>query len=78
MYPWPSGESNPIVEDALRIAMRYRIRAGEAADYVKVRERTAAIILTEWRKGVKHPIRLSNAAIVAVKNEKAADNMRAA
>jgi hypothetical protein len=31
------------------------------------------VIVGEWRKGVKHPMRLSNAAIVAVHNEEAAN-----
>jgi hypothetical protein len=68
MYPWPIGDTDPILNDALRIAMDYLSGTGQAENYTEVQRAAAKAILTAWRKGVTHRIRLSNAAIVAVQN----------
>ena len=72
MFPWPLSETDPVLDDALIIAMDYLRATGQADDYIRIERMAAATILTEWRKGVMHPLRLSNAAIVAVQNEEAA------
>lgn len=78
MYPWPLNETDPVLDDALVIAMDYLRATGQADDYIRIERMAAATILTEWRKGVMHPLRLSNAAIVAVQNEEAAKKRRSA
>ena len=78
MFPWPLGETDPVLDDALIIAMDYLRATGQADDYIRIERMAAATILTEWRKGVMHPLRLSNAAIVAVQNEEAANKRRSA
>jgi hypothetical protein len=77
MYPWPLNELDPVLDEGLTIAMDYLRATGQADDYTRVERIAAAAVLAEWRKGVTHPIRLSNAAIVAVRNE-AAKQLRSA
>ena len=78
MFPWPLNETDPVLDDALMIVMDYLRATGQADDYTRIQRMAAATVLTEWRKGVRHPVRLSNAAIVAVQNEEAASRMSSA
>jgi hypothetical protein len=78
MYPWPLAESDPVLDDALIIAMDYLRATGQADDYTRLQRIAAAAVIGEWRKGIRHPIRLANAAIVAVQNEEAANRLRSA
>ena len=65
MYPWPFGEFDSVMDDALNIAMDYLIRTGQAVDFREAQE-TAA----QARSGVRKPLRLSNLAIRAVEQRK--------
>ena len=78
MFPWPLNETDPALDDALVIAMDYLKATGQADDYTRVQRIAAAAVLAGWRKGDRHPVRLSNAAIVAVQNEEAARKIRSA
>jgi hypothetical protein len=64
MYPWPVHD--PVLDDALYIAMRYLEQAGFGNDYTHVERKAASVIFCHWRDGKRHPIYLANKAIVAV------------
>ena len=64
LYPWPVAD--PLLDDALYIAMLYLDQSGFGDDYVKVEQKAASVILCHWRKGVRSPIYLANKAIIAV------------
>ena len=78
MYPWPLNETDLALDNALVIAMDYLKATGQADDYTRIQRIAAAAVLAEWRKGVRHAVRLSNAAIVAVQNDEAAKRRRSA
>jgi hypothetical protein len=69
VFPWPNGEYNPVLDEALTIAMEYLELTGRAQEYNRVQAFAALVILKEWRSGVRHPIRLSNTAIVAIETD---------
>ena len=66
VYPWPFLGFDALFDDALRIAMDYLERTGQATEYTKVQSMAAATIVAQWRAGVRHRIRLANYAINAV------------
>jgi hypothetical protein len=59
-----------LFDDALRIAMDYLERTGQAAEYTKVQSLAAATIVAQWRAGARHKIRLANHAINAVEKDR--------
>ena len=69
MYPWPLNESDPALDKALRVTMDYLELSGQAPEYIRLQSSVAAVILKEWRNGVRHPIRLANTAIVIVEEQ---------
>jgi hypothetical protein len=50
----------------LRIASDYMELKGFGRDHPTVKKYLAMMIVKEWEKGARHPLRLSNAAITAV------------
>jgi hypothetical protein len=66
LYPWPIGDPDFVLDDALDIAMRYLSQTGHGDDYTHVERRAANAILAYWRNGVRNPIYLANKGIVAV------------
>jgi hypothetical protein len=66
LFPWPIGDDDVVLSDALEIAMRYLSQSGQADDYTKVERIAASAILASWRNGARHRIYLANKAIVAV------------
>lgn len=68
LYPWPTDADAVLLDDALEIAMGYLELKGLTREYGAVQKRAADIILEEWRKGARHRLRLSNAAIVAIES----------
>jgi hypothetical protein len=63
-YDWPFA-SDPVLDEALKIALDYLRDAGQSElddDRVEV---VACAILAEWLAGTRHPIRLANAGIIA-------------
>jgi len=66
MYPWPILEGSFTLDDSLRIAMDYLERTGQAEPYYRVQSLVADAILTQWRAGVRHRLRLANTAIRVV------------
>jgi len=71
MYPWPFGEFDSVMDDALNIAMDYLIRTGHAVKFREAQETAANAIAVAWRSGVRSRLRLSNLAIRAVEQKQA-------
>ena len=75
LYHWPVLGFDALFDGALRIAMDYLERTGQANEYTKVQSLAAATIVAQWRAGVRHKIRLANYAINAVeKNTETSDH----
>jgi hypothetical protein len=66
MYPWPIGNFDNAMDDALDIAMNYLMLTGHAGMFKEAQSTAARAIVTAWQGGVKHRIKLANAAIKAV------------
>jgi hypothetical protein len=61
---WPPADYDQRLDQALDIAMGYLQARARATNFDDVQKAAALIILVGWQHGVKHPIRLANAAIV--------------
>ena len=66
MYPWPHGEFDNVMDDALDIAMDYLIRTDQAVKFREVQTLAANAIADAWRAGVRSRMRLTNVAIRTV------------
>jgi hypothetical protein len=69
MYPWPFGEFDNVMDDALNIAMDYLVRSDQAVNFRKAQALAANAIAIAWRSGVRNRLRLTNLAIRAVERE---------
>jgi hypothetical protein len=69
MYPWPFGEFDCVMDDALNIAMDYLIRTGQVVKFREAQETAAQAIAVAWRSGVRNRLRLSNLGIRAVEQK---------
>ena len=67
-YPWSVAGDRKELDSALKIVMDYLELKGAVDDYYAVQKRAADVILSDWRRGVRHPVRMANSAIVAVEN----------
>jgi hypothetical protein len=66
MYPWPIGNFDYAMDDALDIALHYLDRTGQAARFQEVQSTAAKAIVAAWKTGVRHRIKLAENAIKAV------------
>jgi hypothetical protein len=69
MYPWPIGDFDYVMDDALNIALDYLNRSGQAIRFQEVQSTAAAAIVAAWKAGVRHRIKLANIAINAVEEK---------
>jgi hypothetical protein len=69
MYPWPFGEFDNVMDDALNIAMDYLVRSDHAINFRKAQALAANAIAVAWRSGVRNRLQLTNLAIRAVERE---------
>ena len=69
MYPWPVSNFDYAMDDALDIAMIYLLLTGVAVLFKEAQVTAAEAIVTAWQGGVKHRIKLANAAINAVEEK---------
>jgi hypothetical protein len=69
MYPWPIGDLDSTMDEALDIAMDYLERTGQAEKFIEVQRVAATAIASAWKVGVRHRLRLANIAIKAVKRK---------
>jgi hypothetical protein len=70
MYPWPFGEFDNVMDEALDIAMDYLIRTGQAIKFREVQTLAANAIADAWRADVRSRMRLTNPAIRAVEQKR--------
>jgi hypothetical protein len=61
---FPITENNPALCDTMKIAMGYLRESRLADEFVNPECLAAAAISAAWARGVRHPIRLANEAIV--------------
>ena len=64
MYPWPIGDFDNAMDEALDIAMDYLERTGQAVKFKEVQRAAAMAIVAAWKAGVRHRIKLAHAASV--------------
>jgi hypothetical protein len=69
MYPWPIGDSDYAMDEGLDIAMNYLERTEQAVKFIEVQRVAARAIVTAWKGGVRHPIRLADIAIRTVERK---------
>jgi hypothetical protein len=65
-YPWPLLDPDPVLEEALNIALDCLAATGQGKIGDDKRNLVASSIMTSWRKGMRHRIQLANVGIVAV------------
>jgi len=70
MYPWPFGNFDYVLDDALDIALNYLDRTGQAVRFQEAQSKAAMAIAMAWKRGVRHRIKLANIAITAVERER--------
>ena len=66
MYPWPHGDFDNVMDEALDIAMDYLMRTDQAVNFQEAQTLAANAIANAWRAGVRRRMRLTNMAIRAV------------
>ena len=70
MYPWPHGDFDNVMDEALDIAMDYLIRTDQAVNFREAQTLAANAIANAWRAGVRGRMRLTNMAIRAVEERR--------
>ena len=71
MYPWPIGDFDYAMDEALDTAMNYLEQTGQAEKFVEVQRVAASAIVAAWKIGERHRLRLANIAIKAVERKTA-------
>jgi hypothetical protein len=71
LYPWPIGEVDVVLQEALDIALDYLELTGQSFPFSETQRICAHAILASMRKGNEHRIRLANDAINAIENKHA-------
>jgi hypothetical protein len=66
MYPWPVGNFDYVMDEALDIAMNYLSHTDQTVNFRVVQTVAAKAIIAGWQSGARHKIRLANCAIKAV------------
>ena len=69
MYPWPIGDFDNAMDEALDTAMNYLERSGQAEKFVEVQRVAAMAVVTAWKMGVRHRIKLAHITIKAVEQK---------
>lgn len=69
MYPWPIGDFDNAMDEALDIAMDYLERTEQAVKFIEVQRVAAMAIVAAWKGGVRHRIKLAHVAIKAVERK---------
>jgi hypothetical protein len=71
MNPWPIGDFDYAMDEALDTAMNYLEQTGQAEKFVEVQRVAASAIVAAWKIGERHRLRLANIAIKAVERKTA-------
>jgi hypothetical protein len=67
--PWPIGDFDYAMDEALDTAMNYLEHTGQAERFIVVQRVAATAIVTAWKMGERHRLRLANIAIKAVERK---------
>jgi hypothetical protein len=70
-YRWPLPHPDPVLDEALDIAMKYLEATGQAKAEDDTKHIVADSVLAAWLQGTRHKIRLANVGIVAAQQAKA-------
>jgi hypothetical protein len=70
-YHWPLPHPDPVLDDALDIALDYLEATGQAKAGDDTQHLAASSVLNAWLDGTRHKIRLANNAIVAIEKAQA-------
>ena len=65
-YAWPLPDPNPVLQEALDIALDYLEATGQAKIGDDTQHVVASAVLTAWLQGTRHRIQLANVGIVGV------------
>ena len=57
MYPWPIGDFDNAMDEALDIAMDHLERTGQTVKFTEVQRAAAMAIVAAWKAGVRHRIK---------------------
>jgi hypothetical protein len=69
-YPWPIEHLDPKLQEALDIALDYLEFTRQGYPFSEVEKACAWAILSAWKAGVRHRIRLANCAIVTIEQRR--------
>jgi hypothetical protein len=74
-YPWPIPDPDPVLDQALGIALGYLEATGQATLGDDTQHLVASVVLGSWLNGTREKLRLANDGIVVVERarSKAAD-----
>jgi len=75
-YPWPIASADMRLQEALDIALDYLEFTRQAYPFSEVERACAYVILSAWKGGVRHRIRLANYAIVAIEQRSQKQEVR--
>jgi hypothetical protein len=75
-YDWPLPHPDPVLEEALNIALGYLEATGQAKAGDDTQHLVAGSIIAVWLEGAQHKIRLANVGIVAVQQAHSTMNKR--
>jgi hypothetical protein len=68
-FDWPRSCDDPLLQEAMDIAMGYLEKVGILRLFINAEELVAAEVLGAWSRGVRHKIALANAGIVAAEKQ---------
>jgi hypothetical protein len=69
MYPWPVGDFDYAMDEALDTAMDYLERTEQAVKFSEVQRVAAMAAVAAWKMRVRHRVRLANITIKAVERK---------
>jgi hypothetical protein len=70
-YRWPLPHPDPVLDEALVIALNYLEAMGQAKAEDDTRRVVAGYVLAAWLQGTRHKLRLANVGIVAAQQARA-------
>lgn len=69
-YNWPLPRPDPVLDEALDIALDYLEATGQARAEEYTKHLIAGSVLAAWLSGTRHKISLANEGIVAVQRDR--------
>jgi hypothetical protein len=75
-YLWPLPHPDPVLDDALDIALAYLEATGQAKAGNDTQHLVATAVLAAWLEGRRHKIRLANLGIVSVQQVRVSSSSR--